>query len=294
MRKCFTRNISAILAFVLITLVGGAACAPGGNNRTPPADPSGQSVPPRSEVKEITIRNVTEEAVVYRIKPADSPGEDADRTIAVGGVDRYPGENAMDISFKRGNTRISYRLDAGRPYSFRNDENGELELYDGSHGREDVADLAPYVATPMTVVEKMLEMAAVTENDVVYDLGCGDGRIVITAAKKCGARGVGIDLDPERIEESRRNAREAGVESLVIFRQEDATQADLSEATVITMYLLTESNEMLRPLLERTLREGVRVISHNYDIPGWSDREIDYVSIKAEDGVDHSIYLYRK
>jgi SAM-dependent methyltransferase len=200
----------------------------------------------------------------------------------------------MAISFRRNSAWVRYRLDAGRPYSFRYDENGDLELYDGSHGREDAADLAPYVATPLTVVEKMLEMAEVTENDVVYDLGCGDGRIVITAAKKYGARGVGIDLDPERIDESRRNAREAGVESLVEFRMEDATRADLSDATVVTLYLLTESNALLRPMLEQSLKPGARVISHNYDIPGWDEHEIGYSSVNAPDGEEHSIYLYRR
>lgn len=283
-----------LFTLVVIFFIAGVSCSPKEKTPNPPADPSGSYAPPRSEVKQITIRNVTKETVLYRIKAVYASGEGPERSIAVGAVDRYPGEDDMAISFLRNSVWIRYRLDAGRPYSFRYDENGDLELYDGSHGREDAADLAPYVATPMTVVEKMLEMAEVTENDVVYDLGCGDGRIVITAAKKYGARGVGIDLDSERIDESRRNAREAGVESLVEFRMEDATRADLSDATVVTLYLLTESNALLRPMLEQSLKPGARVISHNYDIPGWDEREIGYASVKAPDGEDHSIYLYRR
>jgi SAM-dependent methyltransferase len=200
----------------------------------------------------------------------------------------------VELTFKQGDIWQKYLLDSKMPYSFRYDENGQLELYEGSHGRDDAEDLAPFVATPMLVVEKMLEMADLDGDDVLYDLGCGDGRIVITAAKKYGARGVGIDLSLERIEESRTNAKEAGVENLVEFRREDATKSDISQATVVTIYLLTESNELLRPILEKQLKPGTLVISHNYDIPGWEKKEIDYTSIKTQDDEEHMIYLYQK
>ncbi|MBN1222665.1 MAG: class I SAM-dependent methyltransferase [Candidatus Aminicenantes bacterium] len=146
----------------------------------------------------------------------------------------------------------------------------------------------------MDVVEKMLAMGKVDKDDVLYDLGCGDGRIVITAARRFGTRGVGIDLVPERIVESTANAEAAGVENLVDFRLEDATRADFSDATVVTMYLLTESNELLRPHLERQLRIGVFVVSHNYPIELWEDKLMDYISFRAEDGKEHSIYAYRR
>ncbi|MBD3412868.1 MAG: methyltransferase domain-containing protein [Candidatus Aminicenantes bacterium] len=200
----------------------------------------------------------------------------------------------MHVFFLRENLWIRYTLEKGKPFSFRYDENNDLELYIGSHGREDAVDLAPYVATPLGVVETMLQMAEINENDVVYDIGCGDGRIVIMAAKKYGARGVGIELDPERIEKARYEARLAGVESLVEFRQEDATQSDYSEATVVTMYLLPESNELLRPILEAQLKEGARVVSHNYDISGWKDREIKYETVESWDGEEHTIFVYKK
>ena len=117
---------------------------------------------------------------------------------------------------------------------------------------------------------------------------------MITAAKKYGARGVGIDLSLERIEESRINEKEAGVGNLVEFRREDAIKSDISQATVVTIYLLTESNELLRPILEKQLKPGTLVISHNYDIPGWEKKEIDYTSIKTQDDEEHMIYLYQK
>ncbi len=127
----------------------------------------------------------------------------------------------------------------------------------------------PFVPTPERVVEKMLEVAKVSPKDVVYDLGSGDGRIVIAAAKKHGARAVGIDIDPERIKEARDNARRAGVSDRVQFRQEDLFKADFSEATVVTMYLLTGVNQRLRPKLLAELKPGTRLVSHAFDMGDW-------------------------
>ncbi len=246
------------------------------------------------EVKEITIRNVTDEPVSYTINPLYSQEKPERKILGVAVVDRFPGEEDMIISFERDGEAISYTLYSGLAYSFRYDENDKLELYRGAHGIIDVEDLAPFVPTPMDVVERMLDLALVGRNDVVYDLGCGDGRIVITAARKYGARGVGIDIDPKRIREAIAGARQAGVENLLEFRLGDVMEADFSEATVVALYLLTESNAMLRPLLEKQLKPGVLVVSHNYSIPRWEDKEIDFISIQAEDGEEHDIYLYRR
>jgi SAM-dependent methyltransferase len=151
--------------------------------------------------------------------------------------------------------------------------------------------LAPYVPTPQDVVERMLDLAAVTRNDVVYDLGCGDGRLVITAAKKHGARGVGIDIDPERIAESKANARQAGVDHLVTFRLADALAADVSEATVVTLYLLSSSNLKLRPMLTRQLKPGARVVSHAFGMGDWEpEKSLDY---QDANGSTRRLYLWR-
>lgn len=127
----------------------------------------------------------------------------------------------------------------------------------------------PYVPTPQTVVDAMLDMAAVKKDDVVYDLGCGDGRIVITAARKFGARGVGIDIDPDRIREANANAKEAGVSDLVMFLEQDLFQTDFKEATVVTLYLLPDINLKLRPKLLSELKPGTRVVSHAFDMGDW-------------------------
>lgn len=127
----------------------------------------------------------------------------------------------------------------------------------------------PYVRTPERVVVAMLRLADVKENDVVYDLGSGDGRIVIEAARRFGARGVGIDIDPERVREANENARAAGVADRVRFVQQDMFEADLREATVVTLYLVPQFNQRLRPKLLRELPPGARVVSHQYDMGDW-------------------------
>lgn len=128
----------------------------------------------------------------------------------------------------------------------------------------------PYVPTPQNVVDEMLTLANVTKDDVVYDLGCGDGRLVITAVKKFGAkRGFGVDIDPKRIEESNANAKTAGVTDRVTFAVQDLFQTDFKEATVVTLYLLPQVNLKLRPKLLSDLRPGARVVSHSFNMGDW-------------------------
>jgi SAM-dependent methyltransferase len=126
-----------------------------------------------------------------------------------------------------------------------------------------------FVPTPNRVVEEMLRVSDIRKDDLIYDLGCGDGRIIILAAQKVGSRGVGIDIDPQRIKESRQNASKAGVDHLVQFLEQDLFQADFSEATVVTLYLLPMLNIQLRPKLLTDLRPGSRVISHDFGMNEW-------------------------
>jgi len=242
----------------------------------------------------ITIRNVTNGIVHYQIKPYNSAEKPEEKALEVDKIHRYPTRVAMDITYERVDGVITYNLQPGTPYSFRYDNKNLIQLYEGAHGREDAVDLAPFVPTAMAVVEKMLEMAKVSSSDIVYDLGCGDGRIVITAAKKYGAHGVGIDIVPQRIKESKEGARKEGVEKLVKFRIGDVMKMDFSKATVITLYLLPESNELLRPLLEKQLKHGTRVVSHNYHIPGWEEKEVEVVELDDENGKGHTIFLYKR
>ncbi len=135
-----------------------------------------------------------------------------------------------------------------------------------------------YVPTPQVVVDAMLKMANVKAGDVVYDLGCGDGRVVITAAKKFGARGVGVDINPERIEEAVANAKLEGVTDRVKFIEGDLFQTDIHDATVVTLYLLTSLNLKLRPKLWSDLKPGTRVVSHAFDMGEWKPEREETVS----------------
>ena len=143
-----------------------------------------------------------------------------------------------------------------------------------------------FVPTPNEVVDKMLELAKVTAKDTVYDLGCGDGRIVITAAQKYGARSVGVDIDPRRIAEATANAKAAQVTDRVRFIEGDLFETDISEATVVTLYLLTRLNEKLKPKLLRDLQPGTRVVSHAFDMGDWAPEQKAQVAAST-------VYLWR-
>jgi len=153
--------------------------------------------------------------------------------------------------------------------------------------------LAPFVPTPQGVVEMMLTMAEITKDDIVYDLGSGDGRIVITAAKKYGAKGVGFEIDDDLIQEAREEARKEGVSHLVEFRKQDVMTVDLSPATVVTLYLLPEANLRLRPRILSQLRVGARVVSHNYDMGDWAPLRAAEVRDAESSHSLHWVYLWR-
>lgn len=136
----------------------------------------------------------------------------------------------------------------------------------------------PYVPTPMSVVRGMLETAKVTKSDLVIDLGCGDGRIVVMAASEFGARGIGYDLDPQRIGEAEANAKTAKVEDRVKFIKKDLFEADIKDATVVTLYLLPSVNEKLMPRLMGELKPGTRIVSHSFRMGSWTPdvtRDVD-------------------
>lgn len=157
--------------------------------------------------------------------------------------------------------------------------------------RADAPQLAPYVPTPQDVVERMLALAGVTKNDYVIDLGCGDGRIPVTAAKKYGARAFGVDIDPARIAEANANAKAAGVTQLVEFRLQDAMKTDVSTATVVTTYLLSASNLRLRPILTKQMKPGTRLVAHNFSFGDWAPEKTD--SFTDAEGRSRTLYLYR-
>src|SRR6266404_635514 len=151
----------------------------------------------------------------------------------------------------------------------------------------------PYVPTTEKAVEAMLQLAHVKKTDIVYDLGCGDGRIVIAAAKNFGEHGVGIDIDPLRINEAKEKAKKAGVENLVRFEENDLFKADIHEATVVTLFLLSSINLKLRPKLLADLKPGTRVVSNTFDMGHWKPDKQASVGDPAEgSSLSHKLYLW--
>jgi len=155
----------------------------------------------------------------------------------------------------------------------------------------------PFVPTPIEVVDRMLELAEVKEGDVVYDLGSGDGRIVIRAAKTYGVKAVGIEMDSLLLEKARKDAKDAGVSHLVEFRAEDALKADISRATVVTLYMLPWFNEAMKPSFKKFLKPGTRIVAHDFGIEGWKpDKILKLPEPEKKFGGYlhyHTIYLWR-
>jgi protein-L-isoaspartate O-methyltransferase len=150
--------------------------------------------------------------------------------------------------------------------------------------------IVPFVPTPMLVVQKMLEVAKVQPDDVVYDLGSGDGRIVIMATQKFGAHAVGVELNSGLYEKSSQRIRELGLQDRAQIIHENMFEVNVRHATVVTLYLLTAVNERLRPMLERQLRSGARIVSHDFQVPGWQPAQT--VEVTSENGVTSKIFLY--
>src|SRR5579862_7787846 len=148
--------------------------------------------------------------------------------------------------------------------------------------------LAPYVSSPARVVDRMLELANIKPGETVYDLGCGDGRILIAAAGKYKAKAVGVEISPKLAESATQRIARAGLDSQAKVIQGDLLDVDLTGADVVTIYLATSLNEKLRPRLEKYLKPGARVVSHDYAVPGWKPTKVD----RTDDGRGHVIYLY--
>lgn len=151
----------------------------------------------------------------------------------------------------------------------------------------------PYVATEDEAIVAMLKLADIKPSDVVYDLGCGDGRIVIAAAKKFGTRGVGVDIDPVRIREANENAKKAGVEKLVRFEEKDLFQADIHDASVVMLFLLNSVNLKLRPKLLQELKPGTRIVSNTFDMGDWKpDKEVPVEGYADDVALSRYLYLW--
>lgn len=150
-------------------------------------------------------------------------------------------------------------------------------------------NLAPYVPSPQSIVDRMLELAGTHAGETVYDLGCGDGRVVVTAAQKFRAKAVGVEISQRMVKEANENIKRAGVEDRASIIHGDLMDVDLSPANVVVLYLLRDSNDLVRPKLEKTLKPGTRVVSHDYEIRGWKPTAVEKSSAFKR---DHAIFVY--
>lgn len=150
-----------------------------------------------------------------------------------------------------------------------------------------------YIPTPHNITRSLLDFAKVTSTDILYDLGSGDGRILIEAAQRWGTRGIGIDIDPKRIQQAQENARTAGVDNLIEFRQEDLFQSDFREATVVFIYLLPHLNLRLRSRLKLQLQQGSRIISKDFDMGDWPPLHRLFLPAKTEDDEEITLYYWQ-
>ena len=167
-----------------------------------------------------------------------------------------------------------------------------LVLFASLAAAQSVQPEVPYVPTTDPAVQAMLKLADVKKTDVVYDLGCGDGRIVVAAAKNYGARGVGIDINPQRVQEAKENAKKAGVENLVRFEVNDLFKADIHEATVVTLFLLPEVNMRLRPKLLQELQPGTRIVSNTFDMGDWKPDKEQKLNGEDDYGLSQRFFLW--
>ena len=174
---------------------------------------------------------------------------------------------------------------------FDSDGDDSVGLAYAEEQDRDSTYIAPFVPTPQEVVDRMLELAQVSQGDLLYDLGSGDGRIVITAARRYGAQAVGFEIDPALVTHSRRNIKEAGVEALAEIRDQDVRTVDLSPASVVTMYLYPGANLRLRAAIMRQLKPGSRVVSHDFSMGDWKPDRVEQMTDSS--GLVRTIYLWR-
>ena len=253
----------------------------------------------RPSTLETALHNSTLISVPYTVKTELSLDPPDSRVLGPGQIERFKETSRLevrllvsDVIIPPGETGLLYYLQPGEEYIIRQLDVGP-RIFRKVKGYDDAVKLAPYVASPMSVVDKMLELAEVGADSVVFDLGCGDGRVVIAAARDYGARGVGVDIDPELIQLAWDGARRAGVERRVRFLEQDILQTDLSEATVVYLYLFPDSNRLLRPFLEKNLKTGTLVATSSFKMYEWEDRLIKTEEVVDETGIWQILYLYR-
>lgn len=250
--------------------------------------------PGRPQNLEINIHNDTAKSIQFHVRILHSGEEPEFYYLAPGETQTLLEREVIEFQIVPEELSRLYFLAPGEDYSIRMIDGKDFKVFQKIKGYENAVMLAPFVPSPMVVIERVLSLAGVNKNSIVYDLGCGDGRVVIAAAGIYGARGVGIDIDPDLIAEAVRNAVDAGVEELVEFREADIFQSSLTEATLVYIFLFPDSNRLLRPYLEKQLKIGTKVACLGFNLPAWADRLTGQHDIVDDEGYHRIVYFYER
>lgn len=288
--KNIKTSSTALLAWAVIICIGLSSAG------SALATTSGQEIdaPELTRIFKVHITNDTDRELKFHIRILHSEDEPDVYFLSPGQIQTLTGRKVLEFQILPKELSRIYFLAPGEDYSVRMIDGEDWKLFQKVKDYEEAVMLAPFVPSPMVVIEKVLSMSRVTGDSVVYDLGCGDGRVVIAAAQIYGARGVGIDIDPDLIEEARKKAAEAGVSDLVDFRVGDVFETNLTEATMVYVFLFPDSNRLLRPYLEKQLKIGTTVASLGFNFPAWENRLTGWHDILDDDGFHRIVYLYER
>jgi len=240
-----------------------------------------------------TLQNTMDRPFSFLYKPLSEDVEPKKGTLGPGVKARFSGSRHMEITLFPESAPQIYWLFPGEFYIVKDLAEDGVRIYKMVHGDSSAVNLAPHVPTPDTVIDRVLDLIDVHSKSVIYDLGCGDGCVLIRAAEKFGAKGVGVDIDANLIKKARKNASTAGVSSKLKFLHQDIFKTDLSKATLVYLYLLPDSLKLLRPYLEKNLKRETTVVCFHFSFPGWEKRLVAKHEIKEDFNIPKLIYIYR-
>jgi len=245
----------------------------------------------------ITLKNTLTEPVLFLYKPLHEGTIPTRSWLQPGATRGFKGNVHIEIKLLSEELSLRYWLFPGERYVVKDvglKGHKDLRIFKMVRGDPSAVDLAPHVPTPEAVIDRVLELSGVSADSVLFDLGCGDGCVLIRAAEKFGARCVGVDINPRLIRLARKSAAAVGVSSRVTFLHQDIFDTDISSATIVYLYLYPDSLKLLRPYLENNLKIGTTVVSFGYHFPGWEEKRLARIEIEGEFLIPKILHIYRR
>jgi SAM-dependent methyltransferase len=240
-----------------------------------------------------TLENALDREISFFHKPVSEDIKRRKQTLSPGETTTFSMSDYIEIKLPAEDSGLIYWLVPGEHYVIKSLGKKEIGLFKLIEGGSSIINLAPFVPTPASAIGASLKLAGVDSDSVIYDLGCGDGSVIIQAAKDFGARGVGVEIDVGLIEIARKKAEAEGVSAQVTFINNDIFETDISAATIVYLYLFPQSMKLLRPYLEANLKKGTTVASFGFAFPGWENRLVARHEITGDFTIPKYIYIYR-